>query len=462
MCYAVVFLGPTLSRDHARNILEAVYLPPARQGDVVAAVRQHNPHAILLIDGVFHQDLAVWHKEILWAIDAGVRVYGASSMGALRAAECAPFGMVGIGRVYEMYRSGELLDDDEVALAHGGAEDGWKKRGEAMVNLRASLQSAAEVGVLDRELARRAIDWLKAQHFSERSYAAVAAWLREQGGVEAARELLRFVGARGVDLKARDAVAALSRVASEMSWSRRPIALPEPLERSGGLETLLHRDRPVEVEGVPLSLGELHTYAATHLPDIEAVHLSAMNRALGVTLARLLEVEPTPDEIAQERARLMRERGLADEDELKAWRLRNHWGAADLDQALAERAACRRLHAWLMEAWFTQRSTRVLLDELRLTGRYEAVAAAAAAELRLVAHAATLGVEPERADLDWGAMAEEHLAWTGVPLGEPGALVQDAGLLDERELRRALARSRTARRALAASALSPRDVEVGA
>jgi hypothetical protein len=453
MCDAVVFLGPTLPRAQAEALLDAVYLPPVRQGDVVAAVRQHRPRAVLIIDGVFHQELAVWHKEILWAIDQGVRVYGASSMGALRAAECAHFGMIGVGRIFEMYQRGELHRDDEVALAHGDAEDGWRKRGEAMVNLRATLERAGETGLLPPERARAAITWLEGLHFSRRSYGAVAAWLRDQGQPAEARALLDVVCHPRLDLKADDAVAALKLVAEHRS-RQDAAGLPEPFQHSGGFHTLLHRDRPVQVEGVSLSLAELHAYAATHLPDIGQVHTQAMNRMLGLTLARLLEVTPTPEERAQERARLMHEQRLADEAALSAWAERNHWSPSELDNAVTERATCRRLHAWLMEAWFTQRSTRPLLDELRLSGRYEALAAAAAAELHLARHAAELGVAHEPTTLDWEAARREHLAWTGVELPAPATLVEQTGLMDEHELLRALARSRTARRALAAAAIT--------
>ena len=75
-----------------------------------------------IVDGYFDTVPSVWHKEILVAMQRGVHVFGASSMGALRAAELHPFGMVGIGQVYEWYRDGTIDADDEVAVAHGPAE----------------------------------------------------------------------------------------------------------------------------------------------------------------------------------------------------------------------------------------------------------------------------------------------------------------------------------------------------
>ncbi len=111
----IVFLGPSLDQAAAERILSAHYLPPARRGDLLAAAEK-GATIIGLIDGVFHQESAVAHREILAAIKKGVRVVGASSMGALRAAEMDTLGMVGIGEIYRMYKSGELESDDEVAL----------------------------------------------------------------------------------------------------------------------------------------------------------------------------------------------------------------------------------------------------------------------------------------------------------------------------------------------------------
>ena len=104
---------------------------------------------MVLIDGVFTQALSVWHKEILYALERGVAVYGLSSMGALRVAETAAFGAVGVGRIFDGYRSGELTDDDEVAVVHATAEWGYRSLSDAMVNIRASLGAARETGIID-------------------------------------------------------------------------------------------------------------------------------------------------------------------------------------------------------------------------------------------------------------------------------------------------------------------------
>jgi hypothetical protein len=92
---AVVFAGPTIPADEIRAIVDAVCLPPVAHGDVYR-VSLERPRAIGIIDGYFERQPAVWHKEILWALNEGIHVFGSASMGALRAAELAPFGMVGV------------------------------------------------------------------------------------------------------------------------------------------------------------------------------------------------------------------------------------------------------------------------------------------------------------------------------------------------------------------------------
>lgn len=148
--------------------------PPAAQGDVLAAV-QDGATAIGLIDGEFGQRAAVWHKEILVALDRGVAVYGASSMGALRAAECAPFGMVAIGAIANAYLDGTLDDDAAVALTMAPAEIGSFPLTEPLVDAMATLDHLLAIGVIDPlvygELHRQAADL----HFTERTNEALTA-----------------------------------------------------------------------------------------------------------------------------------------------------------------------------------------------------------------------------------------------------------------------------------------------
>lgn len=171
---ACVFAGPSLARAPAEARAGFDMRGPARQGDVYRAALE-GPAAIGLVDGYFEAVPAVWHKEILWALSRGIRVYGAASIGALRAVELAPFGMVGVGRVFEAYRDGVLVDDDEVALLHGPAETGYLPLTEAMVNVRATLERATGDGVIDHAAADKLADIAKAIFYKDRTWQALLA-----------------------------------------------------------------------------------------------------------------------------------------------------------------------------------------------------------------------------------------------------------------------------------------------
>lgn len=110
----LVYLGPSLPRREAEQLLRADYRPPVRRGDLPR--RYDGP--VVIIDGEFGQSLAVSPNEILRLLDAGTPVFGAASMGALRAAELHPYGMQGHGWIFEAYRSGLVEADDEVALLY--------------------------------------------------------------------------------------------------------------------------------------------------------------------------------------------------------------------------------------------------------------------------------------------------------------------------------------------------------
>jgi hypothetical protein len=176
----VVFTGPTLAAEEARLVLDADYRPPAAQGDVYRAAL-HGPNVIGIIDGYFERVPSVWHKEILWAMSRGIHVFGAASMGALRAAELAAFGMEGVGAIFESYRDGVLEDDDEVAVVHGSAEFGFRAGSDAMVDIRFTIGRAVEAGVLSA-VAGEVIECLaKEMFYPRRNYQAIARRAVEAG-----------------------------------------------------------------------------------------------------------------------------------------------------------------------------------------------------------------------------------------------------------------------------------------
>lgn len=168
--HAVVFLGPSLPAAEARALFpEALLWGPARQGDVLRALAER-PRAIALVDGVFESQPSVWHQELRVAISEGVHLFGASSMGALRAVELAPFGMIGIGRVFEAFRDGRITDDADVALLHADAEHDFRPLTVPFVNVVATAEAALDARVLGRDEARALVEHAHRIHYKDRRW----------------------------------------------------------------------------------------------------------------------------------------------------------------------------------------------------------------------------------------------------------------------------------------------------
>jgi hypothetical protein len=197
----IVFAGPSL--PPSLELPDGCEVrPPARRGDVLAAMAD-GPDTLVLLDGYYYTVPSVTHKELLYALDAGVRVIGAASLGALRAVELAPFGMVGAGRVFEAYRDGSLDGDDEVALLHAPAEHGYRPLTVALVEVRFALERLVEEGAVPAAEAARLIDSLKALPFTAREPRRIA----ELAG-EGIREALERTLA-GFSVKQQDSRRAL-------------------------------------------------------------------------------------------------------------------------------------------------------------------------------------------------------------------------------------------------------------
>lgn len=205
----IVFLGPSLDPATAKTILPADYRPPARRGDILKAV-EDGATIICLIDGVFHQESAVAHREILHAIKSGVKVVGASSMGALRAAEMDTLGMTGIGEIYRMYKSRELESDDEVALIFD--PDSLTALSEPLINIRCTLKKAVAEGVIGKTAHDALLSATRSVFYPQRTYWRIVDAARDSVDPAVRERFLSWVGTGNCDQKRTDAIAALEYI----------------------------------------------------------------------------------------------------------------------------------------------------------------------------------------------------------------------------------------------------------
>lgn len=364
----VLFLGPTLPRREVEALAEALadatILPPAAQGDIWRAA-QSRPGAIGIVDGYFQGAPSVWHKEILWALAEGIAVFGSASMGALRAAELHPFGMQGVGRIFEDFRDGRLEDDDEVAVTHGPAELGYPALSEAMVNIRATLARAEAEGVLKPAQRKKIEAHAKALHFPERRWESLL-----QGVPGVARAALDALGAwlpeGRIDLKREDALAMIRA----MQAAPAPPEIAFRFERTHLWDEMSARIPPNGTDAPRADETAVVEELRLEGPDIyEAARTRALARLMSSAAAERLGLGITREAMRETLTRLRSERGLHNRATLDAWLAENDLDAAAMERLVEEEARLEAVGAAAGVAL-----DAALANELRLSGAWPRLA----------------------------------------------------------------------------------------
>ncbi len=235
----VVYTGTSISHSDARKILDADYRQPVKRHDIVRLMKnfkkvlskegvllrntpmrpqgaqplmKSQPEIIGIIDGVFFDSAAVAHREIIEALKMGITVVGGASMGALRASELEPYGMIGVGKIYEMYKNGVLESDDEVAVTFD--VETMESLSVPLVNVRATVESGQVMGVLTKEQASAVVDTTRKIFYPERNYWNIVNECVNNGVIEDSdkEKLIGFFKAHEVDLKRQDAVLVLGKI----------------------------------------------------------------------------------------------------------------------------------------------------------------------------------------------------------------------------------------------------------
>jgi hypothetical protein len=451
----VVFLGPSLPLEEARRHLpDATFLPPARQADLMSTVGTYDPDVIALIDGEFGQSMSVWHKEVLFAISRGVHVYGASSMGALRAAEMDEFGMRGVGQIYEAFRRGDLTDDDEVAVAHARSDVGYQLVSEPMVNLRATIAAAREARELGEDEALTLTNLAKNRFYPERSRSQLvrdfAATTTDTTAVARVRAAL---DRHYRDVKADDARTLLDSIAALPAMLPRATANFQ-LAESTTYVALYDRDRTVRHQDTDVTLASIANYAALNTPEFHEINQHALNRALVGYLGELMHIEVSADDIADETGRFRLRHRLLTDEQLAGWLSRNDLFNDEFERLMRDAAVQRAMQRWLVVRQHLARTTKVILNELRHAGTYEAIADAAAGVERLLQDSSPTLDHIDHEHLPVERLLVEHMRKTGARIDTgAGAWALDTGFHTLEDLRIELLRLREARRLAHESAL---------
>lgn len=373
----VVFLGPSMSVTDARALLDAEFLPPVGQGDIYRAVRDLAPDAIGIIDGFFHQQPSVWHREILYALHRGVAVFGGASMGALRAAELAPFGMTGVGRVFEAYRDGVFApysdpfdSDDEVAVIHGPPELDWPAVSVALVDMRADFAEASGRGLITPATRDALVRLAAGLHFTGRTYSAVLAAARREGLPAAECDALEaWCEAHGSSTKRGDAEAVLHALCE---WRRSGSPAHEPnfhFEEPSAWQAFVAgegerlRHRLSEAEDAVLDVARFEEPDWDELRRLALVRVSAGRGGASPPTGT-----PSFDAVRRAFESWRSERGVTSHAALQEWLANNKMDEEEVTRLFEDEARFQAAAGDIAAV------RRAIIDHIRLSGRFPALA----------------------------------------------------------------------------------------
>jgi len=119
-------------------------------------------------------------------------------------------GMVGVGEIYRMYKSGELVSDDEVALVFD-PETGFSLS-EPLINIRFTLKEAVQQEIITPQERAALLAAAQSVFYPQRTYGRIVSAAGAAIDQETQERFLAFVKLHAVDRKREDAIAALDYI----------------------------------------------------------------------------------------------------------------------------------------------------------------------------------------------------------------------------------------------------------
>ncbi|MCF4151066.1 hypothetical protein L2W58_04560 [Dethiosulfovibrio sp. F2B] len=437
----LVFGGPSLiGLDLSGR--DMIFLPPAVQGDLLRYERELRPDAIGLLDCELpYRGLPTWHKEILAVMDAGVYVAGASGVGAHRACELAPFGMEGVGTIFERVASGELERDDEVLCDWVGEPSGVRLLSVPLVVIRDVLKEAEAEGILSAESGAGLISMAEGFFWRLRTWESLLKKAASAGVDPGELDLLTDWLPRASNAVKNDSEALLNRLeepARKGIKARDRRKISSKRRNSAIFKSMDRRDRPVDSEYGPVRQWAVADMVTFSHPDGEDLNRGGLNRKLALMLGEhLWNIDPSIGAVKSEERRLKRRLGIESDEDLSVWMADNDVDDGDFRRLVREEAILHHLHRWLMQGRVSEKNSGIVLDELKLRGDYVRWKRKAARRESLLE--TDRDVYLEEADRDFAApfmdRLRDHLRAEGLPwkasliemLSETGMEISDFG-----------------------------------
>jgi hypothetical protein len=368
----ICYIGPTLPIYQAVELAPSViFRPPAQQGDILSDTVEVQPDRIILIDGEFDQSFAVWHKEIVFALSKGVKVYGASSMGALRAADLWRQGMVGWGQIYSWYKTGLTEDDSEVALLYSMDPKGnYHPLSVPIVDIRATLAGVAKKLEISLDHQEVLLDAAKAIHFTRRTKDRLTHVWSGILGERIAKSLVNNLW----NQKAEDAIGLLRDYA--LLEPEPEAQVPTEAALSKFFWAQYDRDRRIKLEvgpgHAPVRIAQQHVcdYIALNSVDHHHIFWDARNFHLAHMLAQKLGVQVSEPEVNREHGRFCLRFGITSQADNEAWIAANNLTIGEFMILIIKMATVRKMQEWLSSSLSPMDSTKICLDYLKSHNSY--------------------------------------------------------------------------------------------
>ncbi len=360
---ALIFAGPSISDsselgDKYKNF---IFLPPAGHSDLISNVEFYKPDIVGLIDDYAGNWESVWHNELVYILEMGIKVFGAAGVGAIRAYELEKYGIKGVGKVFEHYKLCKTISDSDVICLFN-QNNNFLRLTEPMVNINFTLDSLQ----LTDELKSKITSLIREIYWKQRTRETINNKLEESG---ISKDIIHSIWENYHDVQKEDAKLLFHTIQTEQKEHETYITHPEVAD--GNLFQIMYeRDRTVRNERGEATLNDIACYAGLNHPEIEDVMSKAMNREIVAFMANYLGISVSHEEISSEKEIFMKQHNISGNEDFLQWLEDNDINEKEFDIIIKKLALNRRMHKWFTGRRKYRRFTSILNEELILNGEY--------------------------------------------------------------------------------------------
>ena len=127
-------------------------------------------------------------------------------MGALRACELYPYGMIGVGNIFKDYKNEIIDSDDDVAVALD--PDTLKPLSDSWINIKYNLEYATNDSIITHKQKDELLKIAKETYYPKRSFKYVIG----KSNITNKDELLEYIKNKNFDIKYEDAKKTIEKI----------------------------------------------------------------------------------------------------------------------------------------------------------------------------------------------------------------------------------------------------------